>query len=136
MMSSGINALIVSKSKGNVVEIQMKRINSNSYIYIYLQACHNMLPPSVIFVYTSNYIIPYVLLLSLVQFISILWHCISMAMKSRWEFYIMLKLYFVFALKVNIFKGITLPDAPKFGKVFGGQLLGQVEFRIVFFRIL
>lgn len=41
--------------------------------------------------------------------------------------------YFVFkkkiitnALKVNIFQGITLPDAPKFGKVFGGQLVGQV----------
>ncbi|KAF3681983.1 Acyl-CoA thioesterase 2 [Capsicum annuum] len=28
-------------------------------------------------------------------------------------------------LKVNIFQGITLPDAPKFGKVFGGQFLGQ-----------
>ncbi|XP_034709808.1 acyl-CoA thioesterase 2-like [Vitis riparia] len=28
-------------------------------------------------------------------------------------------------IEVNIFKGITLPDAPKFGKVFGGQLLGQ-----------
>lgn len=135
MMSSGINALIVSKSKGNVIEIQMKELIL-ILIYIYLQACHNMLPPSVIFVYTDNYIIPYVLLLSLVQFISILWHCISMAMKSRWKFYIMLKLYFVFALKVNIFKGITLPDAPKFGKVFGGQLLGQVEFRIVFFRSL
>ncbi|KAL8554289.1 hypothetical protein ACS0TY_002464 [Phlomoides rotata] len=26
---------------------------------------------------------------------------------------------------VNIFEGITLPDAPKFGKVFGGQFLGQ-----------
>jgi acyl-coenzyme A thioesterase 1/2/4 len=28
-------------------------------------------------------------------------------------------------LEVNIFRGITLPDAPKFGKVFGGQFLGQ-----------
>lgn len=28
-------------------------------------------------------------------------------------------------IEVNIFKGITLPDAPKFGKVFGGQLVGQ-----------
>ncbi|KAK9273827.1 hypothetical protein L1049_018638 [Liquidambar formosana] len=28
-------------------------------------------------------------------------------------------------IEVNIFKGITLPDAPKFGKVFGGQLIGQ-----------
>ncbi|XP_024027697.1 uncharacterized protein LOC21400292 [Morus notabilis] len=28
-------------------------------------------------------------------------------------------------MEVNIFKGITLPDAPKFGKVFGGQLVGQ-----------
>uniref|UniRef100_A0A803NXH7 acyl-CoA hydrolase n=1 Tax=Cannabis sativa TaxID=3483 RepID=A0A803NXH7_CANSA len=28
-------------------------------------------------------------------------------------------------VEVNIFKGITLPDAPKFGKVFGGQLVGQ-----------
>ncbi|XP_057533535.1 acyl-CoA hydrolase 2-like isoform X2 [Amaranthus tricolor] len=27
--------------------------------------------------------------------------------------------------KVNLFKGITLPDAPKFGKVFGGQFIGQ-----------
>ncbi|KAK4415931.1 Acyl-CoA thioesterase 2 [Sesamum alatum] len=26
---------------------------------------------------------------------------------------------------VNIFQGITLPDAPKFGKIFGGQFLGQ-----------
>ena len=69
MMSSGINALIVSKSKGNVVEIKGKRCD--------------MLPPSVIFVSTDYYILPYVLLLSLVQFISILWHCISMAIKSR-----------------------------------------------------
>ncbi|KAH7577894.1 hypothetical protein JRO89_XS01G0312900 [Xanthoceras sorbifolium] len=28
-------------------------------------------------------------------------------------------------IEVNIFRGITLPDAPKFGKVFGGQFLGQ-----------
>ncbi|XP_057496533.1 acyl-CoA hydrolase 2-like isoform X1 [Actinidia eriantha] len=28
-------------------------------------------------------------------------------------------------LEVNIFRGVTLPDAPKFGKVFGGQFLGQ-----------
>ncbi|KAJ4825027.1 hypothetical protein Tsubulata_023210 [Turnera subulata] len=28
-------------------------------------------------------------------------------------------------IDVNIFQGITLPDAPKFGKVFGGQFLGQ-----------
>nr|XP_048333854.1 acyl-CoA hydrolase 2 isoform X3 [Ziziphus jujuba var. spinosa] len=28
-------------------------------------------------------------------------------------------------IEVNIFQGITLPDAPKFGKVFGGQLVGQ-----------
>ncbi|CAI9770215.1 unnamed protein product [Fraxinus pennsylvanica] len=28
-------------------------------------------------------------------------------------------------LDVNIFEGITLPDAPKFGKVFGGQFIGQ-----------
>ncbi|XP_011093142.1 uncharacterized protein LOC105173170 [Sesamum indicum] len=26
---------------------------------------------------------------------------------------------------VNIFQGITLPDAPKFGKIFGGQFIGQ-----------
>lgn len=26
---------------------------------------------------------------------------------------------------MNIFSGITLPDAPKFGKVFGGQFVGQ-----------
>ncbi|XP_031110778.1 uncharacterized protein LOC116014946 [Ipomoea triloba] len=28
-------------------------------------------------------------------------------------------------IEVNIFRGITLPDAPKFGKVFGGQFMGQ-----------
>ncbi|KAI3681753.1 hypothetical protein L6452_36557 [Arctium lappa] len=28
-------------------------------------------------------------------------------------------------IEVNIFKGITLPDAPQFGKVFGGQFIGQ-----------
>lgn len=28
-------------------------------------------------------------------------------------------------LEVNIFQGVTLPDAPKFGKVFGGQFMGQ-----------
>uniref|UniRef100_A0A7N0VM04 Cyclic nucleotide-binding domain-containing protein n=1 Tax=Kalanchoe fedtschenkoi TaxID=63787 RepID=A0A7N0VM04_KALFE len=28
-------------------------------------------------------------------------------------------------VEVDLFKGITLPDAPKFGKVFGGQLVGQ-----------
>ncbi|CAL5401009.1 unnamed protein product [Camellia sinensis] len=28
-------------------------------------------------------------------------------------------------LDVNIFRGITLPDAPSFGKVFGGQFIGQ-----------
>jgi acyl-coenzyme A thioesterase 1/2/4 len=28
-------------------------------------------------------------------------------------------------LELNIFRGITLPDAPIFGKVFGGQFVGQ-----------
>lgn len=28
-------------------------------------------------------------------------------------------------IEVDIFKGITLPDAPRFGRVFGGQLVGQ-----------
>ncbi|XP_052171329.1 acyl-CoA hydrolase 2-like [Diospyros lotus] len=28
-------------------------------------------------------------------------------------------------LEVNLFMGITLPNAPKFGKVFGGQFIGQ-----------
>ncbi|GAB4861769.1 Acyl-CoA hydrolase 2, variant 2 [Ancistrocladus abbreviatus] len=28
-------------------------------------------------------------------------------------------------IEVNLFRGITLPDAPKFGKVFGGQFIGQ-----------
>ncbi|XP_057435626.1 acyl-CoA hydrolase 2 isoform X2 [Lotus japonicus] len=28
-------------------------------------------------------------------------------------------------IEVDIFRGITPPDAPKFGKVFGGQLVGQ-----------
>lgn len=37
----------------------------------------------------------------------------------------LIRFSYVFAVKVNIFKGITLPDAPKFGKVFGGQLVGQ-----------
>lgn len=39
----------------------------------------------------------------------------------------------VFCPQVNIFKGITLPDAPKFGKVFGGQFIGQVL--LVFFFV-
>ncbi|KAL9303960.1 hypothetical protein ACSQ67_021223 [Phaseolus vulgaris] len=29
-------------------------------------------------------------------------------------------------LEVDIFQGITLPDAPRFGKVFGGQMIGQM----------
>ncbi|KAJ6400563.1 hypothetical protein OIU84_016085, partial [Salix udensis] len=29
------------------------------------------------------------------------------------------------SIEVNIFQGITLPDAPRFGKVFGGQFVGQ-----------
>ncbi|KAK7389964.1 hypothetical protein VNO78_25261 [Psophocarpus tetragonolobus] len=28
-------------------------------------------------------------------------------------------------MEVDIFQGITLPDAPNFGKVFGGQMIGQ-----------
>ncbi|WVZ16902.1 hypothetical protein V8G54_009884 [Vigna mungo] len=28
-------------------------------------------------------------------------------------------------MEVDIFRGITLPDAPRFGKVFGGQMIGQ-----------
>ncbi|KAI4369884.1 hypothetical protein MLD38_018280 [Melastoma candidum] len=28
-------------------------------------------------------------------------------------------------IEVNLFQGITLPDAPRFGKVFGGQLVAQ-----------
>ncbi|KAH1155790.1 hypothetical protein GLYMA_18G232200v4, partial [Glycine max] len=28
-------------------------------------------------------------------------------------------------IEVDIFRGITPPDAPKFGKVFGGQIVGQ-----------
>uniref|UniRef100_A0A803KZ89 Cyclic nucleotide-binding domain-containing protein n=1 Tax=Chenopodium quinoa TaxID=63459 RepID=A0A803KZ89_CHEQI len=28
-------------------------------------------------------------------------------------------------IEVNLFQGITLPEAPKFGKVFGGQFIGQ-----------
>ncbi|KAJ1403539.1 RmlC-like jelly roll fold [Sesbania bispinosa] len=28
-------------------------------------------------------------------------------------------------IEVDIFQGITLPDAPRFGKVFGGQMIGQ-----------
>ncbi|CAN1308751.1 Acyl-CoA hydrolase 2 [Linum perenne] len=29
------------------------------------------------------------------------------------------------SVEVNMFQGITLPEAPKFGKVFGGQFVGQ-----------
>ncbi|XP_020213453.1 uncharacterized protein LOC109797737 isoform X1 [Cajanus cajan] len=29
------------------------------------------------------------------------------------------------SIEVDIFQGITLPDAPRFGKVFGGQMIGQ-----------
>lgn len=36
----------------------------------------------------------------------------------------------MFSMKVNIFKGITLPDAPRFGKVFGGQFIGQVIVKL------
>lgn len=32
-------------------------------------------------------------------------------------------------LKVNIFQGITLPDAPVNNNVFGGQFLGQVKLK-------
>ncbi|XP_027335159.1 uncharacterized protein LOC113849443 isoform X2 [Abrus precatorius] len=28
-------------------------------------------------------------------------------------------------IEVDVFQGITLPDAPRFGKVFGGQMIGQ-----------
>lgn len=28
-------------------------------------------------------------------------------------------------IEVNLFQGITLPDAPKFGKMFGGEFMGQ-----------
>ncbi|KAL3536822.1 hypothetical protein ACH5RR_000188 [Cinchona calisaya] len=28
-------------------------------------------------------------------------------------------------IEVNIFRGITIPDAPRFGQVFGGQFIGQ-----------
>ncbi|KAG6514274.1 hypothetical protein ZIOFF_024621 [Zingiber officinale] len=31
----------------------------------------------------------------------------------------------VFNVQVDIFRGFTLPDAPSFGQVFGGQLIGQ-----------
>ncbi|KAG6582611.1 Acyl-coenzyme A thioesterase 8, partial [Cucurbita argyrosperma subsp. sororia] len=34
---------------------------------------------------------------------------------------------FLDSLEANTFQGITLPEAPKFGKVFGGQLVGQKE---------
>ncbi|CAJ1950127.1 unnamed protein product [Sphenostylis stenocarpa] len=33
--------------------------------------------------------------------------------------------YIAFGTLGDIFRGITLPDAPRFGKVFGGQLIGQ-----------
>ncbi|EPS63417.1 hypothetical protein M569_11365, partial [Genlisea aurea] len=35
------------------------------------------------------------------------------------------KILHVDPLEVNIFQGITLPEAPRFGKVFGGQFVGQ-----------
>jgi len=31
-------------------------------------------------------------------------------------------------LEVDIFRGFTLPEAPTFRKVFGGQLIGQTLF--------
>lgn len=53
---------------------------------------------------------------------------------GNWKalFILVSKLTYVF-LKVNIFRGITLPDAPKFGKVFGGQFMGQVQLNFFIF---
>ncbi|KAF8413171.1 hypothetical protein HHK36_001147 [Tetracentron sinense] len=34
-------------------------------------------------------------------------------------------------IEVNIFRGITLPDAPKFGQVFGGQFIGQARVDLI-----
>lgn len=43
-------------------------------------------------------------------------------------FCVMLIFCFLYLLKVNIFRGFTLPDAPRFAQVFGGQLIGQACF--------
>jgi len=34
----------------------------------------------------------------------------------------------LFFLKVDLFRGFTLPDSPMFRQVFGGQLIGQACF--------
>ncbi|XP_031283925.1 uncharacterized protein LOC116142639 [Pistacia vera] len=59
-------------------------------------------------------------------------HCTLLQTKSIWSTdkthdtcSLVEKILHLEPIDVNIFQGITLPDAPKFGKVFGGQFIGQ-----------
>ncbi|KAJ8900490.1 hypothetical protein K2173_025267 [Erythroxylum novogranatense] len=59
-------------------------------------------------------------------------HCILLRPKSIWSAdkppgtcSLVENILHVEPIEVNLFQGITLPDAPKFGKVFGGQFVGQ-----------
>ncbi|KAM7511993.1 hypothetical protein LguiB_010868 [Lonicera macranthoides] len=58
-------------------------------------------------------------------------YCNLMQPKSIWSAdgldtcSLMEKILHLEPIEVNIFRGITLPDAPKFGKIFGGQFIGQ-----------
>ncbi|XP_022979208.1 uncharacterized protein LOC111479014 [Cucurbita maxima] len=45
--------------------------------------------------------------------------------RTRDTFAVVEKILQLEPLEANTFQGITLPEAPKFGKVFGGQLVGQ-----------
>ncbi|XP_015584564.1 acyl-CoA hydrolase 2 isoform X2 [Ricinus communis] len=59
-------------------------------------------------------------------------HCALLVPKSMWSAdktpdscTLVESILHLHPIEVNIFQGITLPDAPKFGKVFGGQFVGQ-----------
>lgn len=59
-------------------------------------------------------------------------HCALLAPKSIWNAdkaqemcALVENILHLEPIELNVFRGITLPDAPKFGKVFGGQLVGQ-----------
>ncbi|XP_044502135.1 acyl-CoA thioesterase 2-like [Mangifera indica] len=59
-------------------------------------------------------------------------HCTLLQTKSIWSAdktndtcSLMERILHLEPIEVNLFQGITLPDAPKFGKVFGGQFIGQ-----------
>jgi len=42
--------------------------------------------------------------------------------------FVLLVIALLFFLKVDLFRGFTLPDSPMFRQVFGGQLIGQASF--------